>query len=149
MRGPGHHITGLAAGGLVSSSFGPESLVLVAAAWAGGTAPDWMELRIFGRRLIPHRRITHWLGGWLALAIFMLYAGITNPVALGFVVGCLTHCLVDLPNPTGVPLFHPWERTSLNWWRSGDYDWLVCGVFLLGATLRHLEMLNPILAHLR
>lgn len=149
MRGPGHHLTGLAAGALITPTVGPEALAMVGAAWVGGTAPDWMELRIFGRRLIPHRRITHWLGGWLALAIFMLHAGISNPIALGFVAGALTHCLVDLPNPTGVPLFHPWERTSLNWWRSGNYDLLISALFFFAAGLRHHGLFDPLLAMLR
>jgi membrane-bound metal-dependent hydrolase YbcI (DUF457 family) len=40
----------------------------------------------------------------------------------GFLLGGVTHVLVDWPNPMGVPLWRPGKRHSLRWWRSGEHE---------------------------
>ncbi len=134
MRGPGHHLTGLAAGIAFAPSNPAEAALVIVGGWLGGTAPDWLEIRFFGKRLISHRRITHWLLAWVALFVAAQLNGY-NPLLAGFALGGLAHCLGDLPNPTGIPVLHPWERSSLNWWKSGQYDWLISAVALSGAWL--------------
>lgn len=129
MRRLGHHLTGLGAGLIVAAGAPPEAGLAVVGGWLGGTAPDWLEPKLFGRQLIPHRRVTHWLMGWALLLGLAIYQGL-GYLPLGFALGGLTHCLVDLPNPMGVPVIHPWRRSSLNWWRSGQYDWLISALFL-------------------
>lgn len=83
----GHHLTGLAAGFLVAAaawhSLGPVSLVAIPFAFAGGTAPDWLEIasavyspaqgRWIRQSVIPHRTVTHWWPLWLALALLVWF----------------------------------------------------------------------------
>jgi inner membrane protein len=139
MRRAGHHLTGMAAGVLCAPLNPIGFLCSVAGGWLGGVAPDWLEFPVGGRRLIPHRRVTHWMTLWVALAV-VAYSNIGDfsPIVantfLGFACGGLAHCLGDLPNPAGVPLIHPWERTSLDWWLSGKYDWTL-GLGSLGLAL--------------
>jgi hypothetical protein len=58
-------------------------------------------------------------------------------VVLGFAVGGLAHLAMDIPNPTGVPLLHPWKRTSLHLWKSGRHEGLLMLASLLVAWLAH------------
>ena len=92
----------------------------------GATAPDWLEIPWFGiegrRSLIPHRTLTHWIVPWcLALTWALTTSEPTraSTVFMGFVVGGLTHLVMDVPNPTGIPILLPWRRMSLNLW-TGD-----------------------------
>lgn len=140
MKGPGHHLTGAGTGLLLAAGGPPEAALAIAGAWLGGTAPDWMEPRLFGKYLIPHRRITHWLAAWAMLLGCGFYFS-WGYLAVGFAAGGLTHCLVDFPNPTGVPVLHPWNRSSLNWWRSGEYDWLISTVFLGAGAAAYVRLL--------
>lgn len=132
MRKTGHQLTGIAAGLLATSPADPLQLITVfVAGWAGGMAPDLLEVPVGSRRLIPHRRVTHWTLGWAGCFLFsgMLYRerpwDIVLATGLAFCAGALSHCLADLPNPHGVPLLHPWERTSLKWWPSGRHDYKI------------------------
>lgn len=112
----------------------------------GATAPDWLELPflrgedLHGRPLrlsvIPHRTLTHWVPLWLLLLAGGLWqaAQLPGSLAVGFAVGGLTHLLMDVPNPMGVPLWVPWRRKSLRWWRSGEHEiFLVAGSWAIGA----------------
>lgn len=123
----------------------PSFVATLLGAWLGGTAPDWLELRIGSRRLLPHRRLTHWLLGWtLALAAWLYFQpapGYAHHFGLGFLIGGVTHCLVDFPNPMGIPVLHPWNRSSLNWWKSGKNDLTISFVFLFCATAYHKNQL--------
>lgn len=132
MRRAGHNITGLAAGLIVAGQTAVASsdvVLVLLGGWLGGTAPDWLEPKFFGRRLIPHRRVTHWTLAWVC-ALGWLLTHEVSPLLTGFCAGGLAHCLADLPNPMGVPLIHPWRQSSLNWWRSGEHDTLISIVFI-------------------
>ncbi|MBC7415574.1 MAG: metal-dependent hydrolase [Herminiimonas sp.] len=102
------------------------------AAYAGATAPDWLEqswwsLRSGKRLWITHRTWTHWGVAWIALLVVChahlgQYA-LAAP-GFGFAAGGITHLLADWPNPLGVPWLLT-KRYSLGWWKSGRCDALV------------------------
>ena len=133
----GHHVSGLLVGAaampwIASDSVG--ALCLMFGVYTGATAPDWLEVAWrdrAGKRksLIPHRRITHWLSAWIVAIFAVIFAmDVRNAfwcAALGFACGGLLHLLCDIPNPMGVPVFHPWKRSSLMLWKSGEYEWLL------------------------
>lgn len=146
MTKTGHYLTGIGGSLLAFSSsayFGGYEAVSAVFVFLGVTAPDWMEVRLLttddGNRvsIIPHRRVTHWMLGWvllLSLAINLL-PSFEGSCLLGFSIGGLLHVLTDFPNPMGVPVLHPWSRSSLRWWASGKREWLiVLGCAILGGT---------------
>ena len=111
----------------------------VGAAWLGSIAPDVLDQKIAG--LFPnkqkafykvHRRTTHWLGWWLAIwiaafavpGLARLVPDLTElPLLLaGLGLGGVTHVLLDMCTPSGVPLM-PFSRTprfSLNLCSTGS-----------------------------
>ena len=101
-------------------------------AYAGSTAPDWLENAWWSpgsqRRLwIAHRSWTHWGVAWLALLIVSYRSLAQTPLAapvFGFAVGGIMHLLADWPNPLGVPWLLT-RRHSLQWWKSGRCDYLI------------------------
>ena len=107
----GHHLTGLAAGLLVAAAgwhaFGASSLAAVPFGWSGGTAPDWPfhlpAIRFFASHPLE-------IGGVLRMAL------------AGFTAGGVMHLLMDVPNPTGIPILTPLARSrfGFGWWRSGN-----------------------------
>lgn len=141
MTGRGHTLVALAFAMTtykVSLSLGINPVLSSLATIVGGTAPDWLELRKrTGGTLIRHRTITHWLIPWLCL--FFLSFGIIqeydilkpieqkipNEIVVflfGFSIGGLLHLLFDLPNPMGIPILTPYNRMSLNLWKSGKFE---------------------------
>lgn len=101
---------------------------------AGSKAPDWLEIPLVsGQRVIPHRRITHWALGWLVVATLavapgMLPTALLQMAVFGFSLGALTHVFGDLLTPAGVPVLHPWKRTSLagvNQVPGGEVAWVL------------------------
>lgn len=143
-----HHATGWAAGiiaaALVSKTggAGPHqlgSVLALAAAVLGSTAPDWLEVAWWSRarRLwITHRTLTHWGVGWIALCVIsyrLLGVYPSAAVTFGFACGGLMHLFADWPNPLGVPWIA--ARHSLNLWTSGRCDLLVVGAAWIGAGL--------------
>lgn len=128
MRRAGHHLTGLAAGILCATGSPVESAIVVTMGWFGGVAPDMLEVPYGqGQRLLPHRRITHWLLFWLGGLLVLLYGDLSlnwllRAALTGFFAGGLAHCLGDVVNPAGIPLVHPWKKHGLGWWPSGRYD---------------------------
>ena len=139
MTKTGHKWTGLGTGigvaGL-SPDFELVGVVLaIIGGVSGGTAPDWLEISSWRRSypntllgwlsleftdtrtsLIPHRRITHWVLAWavlMSVSVFLIENSLLQAYLIGFSAGGLTHLLVDVPNPMGVPVWHPWRRTSL------------------------------------
>lgn len=143
MRGTGHNVTGFAAGLIAAPMVASDPIEYALtglAAWLGGTAPDWLEMpysKNGGRlSLIPHRRITHWVIPWALLFFGSASSLGEHPAALalfGFAIGGLTHLAMDIPNPAGIPLIHPWKRTSLQLWKSGQYEGLLMALFLVAA----------------
>ena len=136
MTRTGHHLTGLAAGlavaGLLHARIHPAGLVAIPAGWLGGVAPDRLEYA--GRlRWVSHRTLTHWGVPWFALAAWTAWLMVTAPGApswlacalAGFTAGGLSHLFGDWPNPLGVPWWLPHRTHSLNWWTSGQYEWLI------------------------
>jgi len=143
LTGRGHRLMGMgvaagAAPWVAMTLGGPATMAFCAAALPGSTAPDWLEGRVGGRTLIPHRTITHlpWPWGLALLAGFALVR--TDPFAgaalMGFAAGALTHWLGDLGTPMGVPVLRPSRRVSLRLWRTGQGETrLVLAVWILAA----------------
>ncbi|MHB0872879.1 MAG: metal-dependent hydrolase [Acidithiobacillus ferrooxidans] len=131
-------------------TFGGSALAAIPFGWSGGSAPDWLEiahaeysqpLRKWVRQsVIPHRTITHWWLLWQALALLVavwplripaihLSPALSMPVGpvvrmalAGFAAGGVMHLLMDVPNPTGIPILTPLARSrfGFGWWRSGN-----------------------------
>ena len=131
-------------------AFGASSLAAVPFGWSGGTAPDWLEMahaEFSGSRqkwirvsVIPHRTITHWWLLWLVPALLvtvwpfhipdfhffasrtLAISGVLRMALAGFTAGGVMHLLMDVPNPTGIPILTPLARSrfGFGWWRSGN-----------------------------
>ena len=103
MRGTTHLAAGLAVGALI-----PDLTLPVAAGIAfGSLLPDIdTQKSIMGRnvfiipRVIKHRTLTH----CLLVAVLFLY--VYWPIALGM----MTHIILDMCNPDGVPLLYPAKK---------------------------------------
>jgi hypothetical protein len=54
--------------------------------------------------------------------------------AFGFVAGAWMHLLMDIPNPTGIPILSPRARSrfGFGWWKSGNALEPLAGVFMAG-----------------
>lgn len=120
----------------------PAALVAVA---VGAVLPDVLDQRLAGLALTRrgrqslfraiHRGTTHWFGWWLLLSVAALMpstlASILRDMALGLSLGGLSHVLLDMLTPAGVPLF-PFSRHSVLTFKLcttgslGEYAFLVC-----------------------
>ena len=139
MTANGHRWFALATGALAVSPFKHTSVTLsviaLPFAWRGALAPDRIEL-LGGVQWIKHRTLTHWLAGWLAVTLLMAWGATKQPVGipvLGYCAGALSHALADLPNPAGVPVFHPTRKVSLRWWHSGQHEFALIAVMAVAA----------------
>ncbi|MBN6740612.1 metal-dependent hydrolase [Acidithiobacillus sp. MC6.1] len=142
--------------------WGSAALVAIPTGIIGGTAPDWLEVahaeysqarqQWVRVSVIPHRTVTHWWPLWvlaLAAATTLSFPTTTTyhlfslrldpdqflmPTCMGFVAGGLMHLLMDLPNPTGIPIVTPFSRSrkSLHLWRSGNHWEPVAGLAMAG-----------------
>lgn len=96
----------------------------VAAAWVGGILPDVMDQKMAGlsrnrQRAFNriHRGFTHWPGLWLGLVILAVVfvphesVRLLRPVCVGLAVGGLSHVILDMLTPQGVP-FLPFSRKN-------------------------------------
>lgn len=152
MTGKGHFLTGLtfsSSAFLFSKDVGAISWLSAVFCIIGVNAPDYLEIRIKGKTLIPHRTITHWIPIWIVLFFYSIFSinsnyfnflvnfnlyklGIVEASALlGFSIGGLLHLLFDLPNPMGIPFLTPWNRVSLNLWNSGKRENLIVTFVIL------------------
>ena len=137
MTNHGHKLTGLAGGiglaGWLWQNTDVSPLILIGAlvlTTIGASFPDRIEWAGFGKRWVQHRTWTHWWVFWVVpLALIAI-----NPTDLSinaqalmaaFFFGGVIHLIGDLPNPTGIPLFTPYNHFSLGWWRSGEMEWLI------------------------
>jgi inner membrane protein len=111
MRGYTHLIAGMTAGYLLT---GQPGYALASA--VGALLPDLDSPHSLLGSKIPvisligggHRG---WMHSLLGTAVFALPAYLYNPAAgYAAAVGCLTHLLLDMLNPTGVKLFWPFGR---------------------------------------
>ena len=158
MQKSGHVFTGMASGLLAMSILLHKIptnffnlniffwlLIVYIFTMSGGTAPDWLEISWWdpqkGRQsVIKHRTITHVLILWIGAFVYSfmnLNKGWTIPL-LGFSIGGLTHLLFDIPNPTGVPIWHPYKRFSFKLWKSGENEfilimgwWAICSFIFI------------------
>ncbi|SDC31026.1 inner membrane protein [Candidatus Frackibacter sp. WG11] len=105
------------------SLFGPTSLQFVLGAALGSLVPDLDQRNIKLSRKIPllswilkflgikHRGISHSILGIMITALFSLslirLKFINMVLVYGFLIGYLSHILMDLFNPGGVTLFWP------------------------------------------
>lgn len=122
---------------------------VVIAAVLGATAPDWLEIssaKQMGDKwvrtsVIPHRTITHWLPAWIVMCIYS-YINIQQPwmgMLFGFTVGGLLHLALDIPNPSGVPILHPFKpyKIRINGhygiWKSGQFEYIIIPLMVLAA----------------
>lgn len=144
----GHHLTGAGTGVLIGTflvMLGYPLIYCIGAiisGWAGGTAPDWLEiaraqktnLNNYERKsLIPHRTITHWWPIWIIPLSFLVFEVFYTHesfeglfisfLIISFIFGALTHLLMDVPNPMGIPIKLPFKkyRYSLHLWNSGNF----------------------------
>ncbi|MHB8365571.1 MAG: metal-dependent hydrolase [Acidithiobacillus sp.] len=156
----GHRLTGIAAGCLAACvlqaagfwpSMGDWSLAAIPAGYFGGTAPDWLEIahaeysvkyqKWMRKSVIPHRTITHWWPVWAALSALLVAWPFPETGALlavrmagtGFVAGAWMHLLMDIPNPTGIPMATPYakSRFGFGWWKSGNALEPLAGVLMV------------------
>lgn len=134
----GHRLTGISAGVLVACAFWSTyqgiALAAIPCAYFGGTAPDWLEIahaeysekyhRWMRKSVIPHRTITHWWPLWLISTLVAFYGthGFLQIGLIGFLSGGWMHLLMDIPNPTGIPILTPLakSRYGFGWWKSGN-----------------------------
>lgn len=138
MTGRGHQIFGFYGAMLaypISLDYELNALLISLGLILGARAPDYLEIRVKNRTLIPHRGITHHLLIWLALLAY--FAGSISlfpmgdiptlnkdfsSVLFGFSLGGLLHLLLDIPNPMGVPFARLKDRFTLNLWKSGEFE---------------------------
>jgi inner membrane protein len=153
MKGVTHIATGAVSGILLAellSVTAMEALPITAATIVGGLLPDIdICTSKLGKVIAPasfviqhtigHRTIFH--GLFLYLAAFVT---LTLSIPGGWewwlagLIGVVTHLLLDILNPAGVPLFWPWPRRfSLRLCKSGGLiDWLLAGILsILAASL--------------
>ena len=108
----------------------------LAAAWVGGILPDVFDQKLAGlfanrqkafNRI--HRGFTHWPGLWLALvfaAVLLVPREgeyLLRPVCVGLAVGGLSHVVLDMLTPQGIPLlpFSRRNRFSLKLCKTGSF----------------------------
>ena len=141
-----HQATAVAAALALHLPFGG-----VAAACAGAVLPDVLDQRMAG--LAPtrrgqqkifnaiHRGTTHWFGWWLAVCVAALVlpgaslGTLGRDALLGLGFGGLSHVLLDMLTPSGVPLtpFSRQNKISLKLCSTGslgEYCFLACVVGL-------------------
>lgn len=118
------HQTGAIAAGLSLSL----SQVSIIAAIAGSVFPDVMDQCISKFGTTPktrqkifnriHRGSTHWFGWWIILFLFALtyLPALAKDVIAGFMLGGISHILLDMLTPSGIPLlpFSHKNKVSLN-----------------------------------
>jgi inner membrane protein len=133
MTKSGHQLTGigaaLAAIGLITliDPIFSNPLLTGFVAFFGATAPDWLEIPLGwnGRQrlsVLPHRTWTHWWPLWLLGTAYGLgwITRTPHPLWLAFCIGGWWHLVLDAPNPMGLPVWTPYQRKSLSWWKSSE-----------------------------
>ena len=134
MTGRGHRALGLAVGVALLPFVEPLTgfvggALVVAGAWLGSTAPDWLEIRLShgpggSGTIIRHRTLTHVLLFWIFLCffsgclIFLPGRAVEGCALYGFALGGVSHWIGDVGTPMGVPVWHPFRRISVRLWSS-------------------------------
>lgn len=158
MRWVTHQVA--AAGAAILLHLPPAGL---AAALAGAILPDVFDQKLAGlfrnrqtafNRL--HRGFTHWPGLWLALLLVSVtlvphtLGKMLQPVLFGIALGGLSHVILDMLTPQGIPLspFSRKNRFSLNLCRTGglgEYAFLIVMLAGMWFFLRG-DILNELVA---
>lgn len=145
MRLPGHIMVGSA---IAVSFLDYENIFHIPALIMGGSFiigniwPDvWDRVMSLGSHALwekIHRTFSHWI--WLyfiglAVLIFLPQFFVVE-VAIFFLAGCVTHCLVDLFSPSGVPFISPFgERVSFNLIRNRSFLEIILPIMLLSLVI--------------
>lgn len=130
-----HTLAGLSTGGLLIYFSQPDafhSVLLLLGAVMGASAPDWMEIPTWISKrhwfspneshrlsLIPHRTITHTLSIWVLATLYSSYllaVGVheyTGLLIFAFCVSVMSHLLLDIRTPMGIPLLPFGKRYRL------------------------------------
>lgn len=130
-----HTLAGLATGGvlaLVSRTDAIHTALLLLGSLMGASAPDWMEIPSWVTKrnwfspnerhrlsLIPHRTLTHTLSLWVLAALYSVYLLASNAndyqniLIFAFCTSVLTHLLLDIRTPMGIPLLPFGQRYRL------------------------------------
>lgn len=110
-----------------------QSVLLLIGAQMGASAPDWMEVPVWVNRnhwfrkaeshrysLIPHRTITHTLSLWLLIFGFAAQQTFAaadvsklHMVVIGFCAAVLSHLMLDIRTPMGIPILPFGKRYRL------------------------------------
>lgn len=126
----------------------------IAAAWFGGILPDVFDQKLAGlfknrqqgfNRV--HRGLTHWPGLWLGFLFAALLClppegkMLTRPVCVGLALGGLSHVVLDMLTPQGIPLlpFTRKNRFSLKFCKTGgagEYAFLALMIVCMWLFLR-------------
>lgn len=134
MTGKGHYITGVVVGSAsIYTGVGLFEVALITALVGfGALLPDKIE-KPLGIKILKHRGISHWFLLWAVMCgafagdYFWIHS--MEPLlalsGLALATGGLVHLMGDLPNPMGIPLVVLGQRYSLNWWRSGENEFLI------------------------
>lgn len=149
MKGLTHLSAGTLAGFIISQAVYPnqstEAMAVIALTAAGSVLPDIdIGTSKLGRHipalsytiqfLFGHRGIFHSLLLW-AIPLFYLHFSFPEYQIFIWSCGCgiLSHLLLDMLNPAGVPLFWPWnKRISVAGYHSGGlFDWLLGILFFI------------------
>lgn len=90
-------------------------------------------------KLVKHRTLTHSLL-WMVIVSFIGFILKVNAWAiLGLNIGMLSHLLLDMLNPTGVPLFYPHEKKyhvcCIPTSSAGEYGVLMVMFLILGCII--------------
>lgn len=133
------HITaGLLAGGFILSKLVDPQIYLLSASFLGSIILDIDEPKSYiGRRtkilshilkfVLKHRGLIHsFLGAFLLSSILsgIVYNyGLNKGLILFFIIGCLTHLILDLFSDEGVPLFYPFikKRYKIKIFKTGGF----------------------------
>ncbi len=104
-------------GALIAAMALELPLPCIAAACAGAIAPDLVDQKISGlaqgkrKRQKAfnkiHRGASHWFGWWLAFfmaALLLPLPAFANSICAGIAFGGLSHVMLDMLTPRGVPL---------------------------------------------
>lgn len=115
MRGKSHMVGGVALGAIVLKHFPLEATTFMGSILIGSLLPDIDHQHSkMGRWVRPfklgeHRTVTHSL--LFNVGVFGMTRLTDVPgVYWGMTVGVLSHLLLDVCNPTGIPWFYPWNK---------------------------------------
>lgn len=101
--------------------FNIYTLILCGTYIIGNIFPDYFDRVLslgnheFWRKI--HRTFSHWIWFYFLILSILIFQtkNYTSDLAIFFLAGCVTHCIVDLFSPSGVPFLSPFgERVSLN-----------------------------------